>query len=303
MPTSAAEQALQQWLEKIKASHSDVDIVSAFGPAKSHECINERPALIIATRGIQALQEERGISCLVVAEGLTDATSTKLTEARRTTDEALVHALEMTTSVTVRALTTALILLRTSVDQNVGSKWSWQERYTNICKAPRAYDHLVGMLVQWLIAACKRHPEITDANVQSISMFIYFGEQLGRERSFVLCRGARAADSGEDKEGMRNVVLLSATRTLIGDLLQINGRFATVFRQLNELEATFIADDHHDPLAWLSVVSACTDLLRVLVGDLIGEDGSKDGPKDGPKNSREKVTKNGYYEVAEEVRV
>jgi hypothetical protein len=75
-----------------------------------------------------------------------------------------------------------------------------------------------------------------------------------------------------DQDGMRNVVLMSATRILIGDLLQIPGRFADVTRQLDEAEKRFIADGDHDPQNWFSIISACIDLLRKLIGELIGDD-------------------------------
>lgn len=117
------------------------------------------------------------------------------------------------------------------------------------------------------------NPDISDSSAESIGLFVYFREQLGRERSFVLSRGsARPADPLSDEEGMRNVVLMSATRNLIGDLIQVNARFAAVFRQLDEAEARFMADTAHDPQNWFSVTTSCIDLVGRLIDDLISDD-------------------------------
>jgi len=131
---------------------------------------------------------------------------------------------------------------------------------------------LIGTLVELLITACKEQPEIPESSADSLMMFCYFQEQLCRERAFVLTRGARPVDEDKDKGAMRNVVLMLATRTLIGDLLQINGRFANVFRQLDEAETRFMADDEHDPQDWLNAIGVCIDLVQRLIEDLIEGD-------------------------------
>ena len=207
VPVSAAQAALHAWVEKIKASCADLDHGFCLGNVGVHDMVHERPALRAVTRGIHALQQERAWSCLAVADGLDDQGADWLTRQRSSTDETLVDALQFTTSPVIRAVSTSLILLRTVVDQNLGSEQGWEDRYQLICADPRAFNILIGTLVEWLIGACKMNPEIPDSSAESILLFCYFREQLGRERAFVLTRRrARPVDPCTDQQGMRNVV-------------------------------------------------------------------------------------------------
>jgi hypothetical protein len=265
-PESAAKAALDRWMGKLKVSSADFDLGS------SEVC--ERAALNAVIRCIKALQDERGWSCLLVADDADERSGAKLSKARGTTDAALVDALQLITKAEVlREVSTSLILLRTVVDQNLGSKGSWEERYNLVCANPRAFNILICALLDFTIGACKGSPDITDSQGDSISSFCYFREQLGRERAFVLSRGrARALDQAKDKDMMSHVVMMSARRALIGDLLKITTRFATAFRQLDEAEQAFMADDQHSPEDFMKVISACIDLVQKLIDNLISGD-------------------------------
>jgi len=288
-PLSAGEAAVKEWVKTIKDSCGEMDHGFSLGSADVHETesdhthITERTALKAIKDAIHAIQDERGWSCLAVADGLLDGTADGLAERRKVTDKALVIALEMTTSEAVRAVSNILILHRTVIDQNVASDKNWELRYRIVCAEARAFNQLIGNLVEWLIGACKKHPEIA-VGAESITLFCYFREQLGRERAFVLARGrtnlGRILEG--DKDAMRNLACMSATRNLIGDLLQINSGFAAVFRKLDAAESQLVLDDELDPQDWYEVITLCMDMVGKLIDDLIGsgEDGERSAERD-----------------------
>merc|ERR1719247_224635 len=63
----SARDALQQWMMKTKATHLDTGL----SPPEGND-VEQRSALVALVSGIQALQEERGLSCLAVADGMDD---------------------------------------------------------------------------------------------------------------------------------------------------------------------------------------------------------------------------------------
>lgn len=271
-PASPADAALSQWMEKIKASFGDMDHGFDLGSAglDDMEEVAARPFLKALNRAIRELQRERGWSCMAVADDLSlnDEQAGGLCKQRIETDEALVDVLRLAESSIIREVSTSLILLRSVVDQNLASQKPWEERYRFVCTEPRTFNTLIGNLVEWLAGACKMAPDIEDASAQSIRLFCYFSEQLGRERAFVLARGrARSTVQGVDKDGMRNVILMTATRNLIGDLLQVNSR--ALFRQLQDAEVKFCTDEAHDPKDWYNAITHCIDAVRDLIDDLI----------------------------------
>jgi hypothetical protein len=271
----SARTALEQWMRRMRVSHSCKDWVN-----QEHDWVNDggtnlehRSALIALVTGIEALQEERGSSCLAVAEGIDEHMTNPLKEQREITDAAFVQALELTTSPIVRSISGSLILLRVSVDTTIGDdEWSWEDRYKHICAGLGGFNNLIGILVECLIDACNMNSEIPDTSVESIGLFSYFAEQLGRERAFVLCHGrSKAVDPLKEKHGMHKVVQMSATRTLIGDMLKIDTRFETVLHQLDKAELDFLADDDHDAKNWFRLISNCKGLLWNLVRSLIDD--------------------------------
>jgi len=278
-PASTADAALSQWMEKIKASFGDMDHGFKLGSTSLHDMadVAARPFLKALNCAMMELQRERAWSCMAVADdlNLNDETAGGMCQQRGATDKAFVDVLHLAESSIIREVSTSLILLRSVVDQNLASQKPWEDRYKMICTEARTFNTLIGNLVEWLAGACKMAPDIEDASAQSICLFCYFSEQLGRERAFVLARGrARSADSGADKDGMRNVVLMSATRNLIGDLLQLNSR--ALFRQLEEAEVRFLTDETHDPQDWYKAITVCMEAIRNLIDELI--DGRAEQP-------------------------
>lgn len=270
------EAALIQWMGKIKESVVDVDHGFSLGNTGFQDLANiPVTGLTALNRAIRELQRERGRSCEAVAGDLIDDADKmdNLTKQRKATDEAFVDLLELTDFSVMRAVSTSLILLRTVVDQNLGSSQTWEDRYRVICTEPRAFNSLIGNLVESLASACKMNRNISDESSESIRLFCYFGEQLGRERAFVLARGSRPPDRDKEVDGMRNLVLMSATRTLIGDLLQLNSR--ALFRNLDEAESRFMMDEMHDPQGWFQAISPCIDATRDLIDKLIAGETSQ----------------------------
>lgn len=273
---SRGEAALAQWMAKMKESFSNTDHGYDLGSTGLQGVVElSTPALIAINDAIRELQRERGRSCEAVADDLSidEEKADALSKQRKITDDAFVQILKLTNSALMRTISANLILLRAVVDENLASCQSWDELYRTVCTKPRTFNSLVGTLIEWLASACKVKCDIDETSAESIRLFCYFGEQLGRERAFVLARGVgRSKDSDADADGLRNLVSMSATRSLIGDLLKLNS--GTAFRNLDKAESRIMADVAVDQETWFTSISQCIDAVRDVIRDLIvgGED-------------------------------
>merc|ERR1740138_2046847 len=138
-----------------------------------------------------------------------------------------------------------------------------------ICADPRSMNSLIGTLVEWLSSACKRSQTIDEASAETIRLFCYFSEQLGREQAFVLAR-SNVSTSNADKDGERNLALMSVTRSIIGDLLQMNSAV------LRNFETKCFYGDSQDGTDWFETVSPCIDACHDLVQNLLEQ--ARDDP-------------------------
>merc|ERR1712217_798181 len=265
--TTPGEEALARWMAQIRASIGDIDHGFRLGDAIG-DADMPIPAMRSLGRTIRELQLERDRSCEAVAYDLSleEEKVDALSKQRHVVDGVFVEILELTGASIMCEVLSNLILLRSVVDKHVANNHSlsWEDRYRIICADPRSFNSLTGTLVECLSSACKRSHIIDEASAETIRLFCYFSEQLGRERAFVLARG-NASTSNTDKDGMRNLALMSVTRTLIGDLLQMGCAV------LRNFETSCLYGDVQDGRDWFETISPCIDTCHELVRNLLDQ--------------------------------
>jgi hypothetical protein len=262
------EEALARWTKQIRKSTGDIDHGFRLGDAIGDGEMSI-PVMSSLDRAIRVLQLERARSCEAVACDSSDEDEKvdTLSKQRQVVDGVFVEVLELSDAPIMREVISSLILLRSAVDKHVANnqRLSWEDKYKMICADPRSFNSLIGVLVEWLSSACKRSPVIDAASAETIRLFLYFSEQLGHERSFVLARG-NASTSNADEDGMRNLAMMSVTRTLIGDLLQMN---SAVLRNFEKTLCKFA--DIKDGTDWFETITPCIDACHDLVENLLDQ--------------------------------
>jgi hypothetical protein len=272
--TTPGEEALARWMAQIRASIGEIDHGGHHG-FRLGDAIGDADMSIPVIRffnhknPIRELQWERARSCSAVVcdSSLEAENADALSKQRHIVDGVFVELLELTDAPIMRDILSSLVLLRSVVDNHAANNkgLSWEERYRIICADPRSFNSLIGTLIEWMCSACKISHAIDEASAETIRLFCYFSEQLGRERAFVLCRGNASRISNEGTDGMRSLALMSVTRTLIGDLLQIN---SDAFRNF---ETRCLYGDIEDGTDWFETISPCIDACHDLVGKLLDQ--------------------------------
>eukprot|EP00931_Biecheleriopsis_adriatica_P046966 TRINITY_DN27036_c0_g2_i1.p1 TRINITY_DN27036_c0_g2~~TRINITY_DN27036_c0_g2_i1.p1 ORF type:complete len:874 (+),score=153.14 TRINITY_DN27036_c0_g2_i1:210-2624(+) len=268
-PSLPNPKVMEEWAALIREVAPDqMEYGFQLGQQGIHEHVRAVPVLRAVSRALHNLQRERGWSSLAIADSAGTMIE-QLQQQRSATDACFMDALALTTSTTVRMVTTNLLLVRAQVDADLGKgKLQGKEAYERFCTAPGTFNSLIGTLLEWLVRATFANPEIQELESQKVRLFCYFKEILGRERAFILCcRG-----SSQPTEALeRQAALMAKARKVMSGWSEAEFRF--LFKQLDEAHVVFM-ENQHDPLAWFDVMSSCIDVCQRLVEELLGDLGA-----------------------------